>query len=235
MFCSERNKREVGANKVRGLYGIVDTELTSPAEAGRVASALSEAGAEVIQLRAKNLSSREALDAARLIQIALKDTDTVFIMNDRVDIALISSADGVHLGTDDLPPEDARKLLGGKAVIGVSTHTIEEARTAIELIEAGIVDYLSVGPIFETTTKADARSVVGLELLKEVRLMTDAPLTAIGGITEERLPEVVIAGAGAGATAIAMISGILTSSDADDIRAKAKKASEIIKGLRKPE
>jgi thiamine-phosphate pyrophosphorylase len=122
------------------------------------------------------------------------------VVNDRVDIALLAGADGVHLGQDDLPPSAARRILGPNAVIGVSTHTPEQARRALT---DGVADYIAFGPVFKTTTKADHEPVAGLEKLAEIRRETlGAPLVAIGGIGLENLASVL----GAGADSAAIIS-----------------------------
>jgi thiamine-phosphate pyrophosphorylase len=124
------------------------------------------------------------------------------IINDRVDIALVAGAGGVHLGQDDLPPDAARRILGENAVIGLSTHNAGQAEAAI----CQSVNYIAVGPIFETGTKTDHSPVIGLEGLAAVRRSVgDFPLVAIGGITPERLAEVF----DAGADSAAMIAGLL--------------------------
>jgi thiamine-phosphate pyrophosphorylase len=128
------------------------------------------------------------------------------IINDRVDIALAVSAAGVHLGQDDMPPEAARKLLGPHAIIGYSTHNIDQAISAIKLP----IDYLAIGPIFSTTTKSNTAPVLGLEGLKAVRRAVGVfPLVAIGGITLSNAREVI----DAGADSVALISGLLSAPD----------------------
>jgi thiamine-phosphate pyrophosphorylase len=127
------------------------------------------------------------------------------IINDRVDLALAVGAHGVHLGQDDMPPEAARKLLGPNAIIGYSTHNIEQAIAAINLP----IDYLAIGPIFATTTKTDTAPVLGLEALRTVReAIGGFPLVAIGGITHANAREVIRAGA----DSVAVISAVLTQS-----------------------
>ncbi len=126
------------------------------------------------------------------------------IINDRVDIALALGAPGVHLGQDDLPPEAARKLLGDEAIIGYSTHNVAQAIAAANLP----IDYIAIGPIFETGTKKNPDPVVGLDGLRAVRdAIGDRALVAIGGITVENAPSVIEAGANSVAVISALLSG----------------------------
>jgi thiamine-phosphate pyrophosphorylase len=128
------------------------------------------------------------------------------VINDRVDIALAIGADGVHLGQDDLPPEVARSLLGSKAIIGYSTHTVSQARQASTLP----IDYLAIGPIFPTATKKDAAGELGLAGLRKVRqAIGTMTLVAIGGITQDNAEAVIQAGA----DSAALISALLSDSD----------------------
>src|SRR6185369_5917689 len=147
----------------------------------------------------KHMPAREFYDQAK---IALRP-GVQLIINDRVDVALAVGAHGVHLGQDDMPPEAARQLLGPDAIIGYSTHNIEQAIAATKLP----IDYLAIGPIFATTTKTDTAPVLGLEGLRVVRQMIGSfPLVAIGGITHANAREVIEAGA----DSIAVISALLS-------------------------
>ncbi|MBI2412997.1 MAG: thiamine phosphate synthase [Deltaproteobacteria bacterium] len=188
---------------IRGFYPIVDTAYLKPCELALFASSLLKGGAKIIQLRAKGLGGRELLFAANEIKRLAASYGAVFIVNDRVDIALLSGADGVHLGQDDMAPLEARKALGPNAIIGLSTHNAGEAKDARSLG----ADYISFGPVFATSTKKDAETPKGLIALKEARSATSLPIVAIGGITEENMGEVL----GSGATAVAMISEVLLS------------------------
>lgn len=163
---------------------------------GRVAEMLKQ-GIRMIQLRGGE--PRETLEAARLLAPSAAVAGVTLIINNRVDIAKLVNA-GVHLGQADLSVEDARRLLGTHAVIGVSTHSVAEAMEGLN------ADYISVGPIFQTTSKLDAHEVVGLETLREVRQALDAhrtakgvrslpPLVAIGGINRHNFRECLEAGA----------------------------------------
>ena len=164
---------------------------------------LIKGGASFIQLREKYASPQEFYKSAESALKLARARDVKIIINDRVDIALALKADGVHLGQDDLLPAEARKILGGKAIIGFSTHNIEQAVTAIRFP----IDYLAIGPIFTTGTKENPDAVVGLEDLRKVREATgNFPLVAIGGINLENLREVYKAGADSAAIISSLIS-----------------------------
>jgi thiamine-phosphate pyrophosphorylase len=168
-----------------------------------MAEKLVEAGVKIIQLRAKNEESRAVLEAACAVHAAIKGK-ALFIVNDRLDIALLCGADGVHLGQDDIPFSEARRLLPS-AIIGVSTHNLEEARKA----ESFGADYISFGPIFQTKTKKDTDIPKGLAGLRMLAPNVGIPIVAIGGITIESAVPVLEAGA----SAVAIISDILLAED----------------------
>lgn len=183
------------------LYPITDTSLSGLSQAEQ-ARRMIAGGAKLIQLREKHASPEEFYREAReTIEIA-HSKGVKIIINDRVDIALALKADGVHLGQDDLPPAQARKLLGDKAIIGFSTHNIEQVRSARELP----VDYIAFGPVFTTKTKENPDPVVGLELLSLIKKdLGDFPLVAIGGIDESNFRDTL----SAGADSLAVIGAIL--------------------------
>lgn len=183
------------------VYPITDTGISGISHAEQV-KRLSVGGATFVQLRDKNLSPSEFyLEAQAALAIARQHRLRI-IINDRVDVAAALDADGVHLGQDDLPPIAARKLLGEKAIIGFSTHNIEQAREAITLP----INYLAIGPIFETRTKNDTEPVVGLEVIRKIReIADDLPIVAIGGISAENAHEV----RNAGADSVAVVSALL--------------------------
>jgi thiamine-phosphate pyrophosphorylase len=187
------------------IYPITDTRLTGLSHAEQVGR-LIDGGATFIQLREKYASPREFFDDARIaIEIARKHSVKI-IINDRVDIALALKADGVHLGQDDLPTEKAREILGETAIIGFSTHNIEQAFKASKLP----IDYLAIGPVFTTTTKENPDESVGIEGVKRIReAIGDFPLVAIGGITMENCREVFTSGA----NSIAVIKSVLFPPD----------------------
>jgi thiamine-phosphate pyrophosphorylase len=182
------------------IYPITDTRLsglTHPAQVEKLIAG----GAALIQLREKHASPREFYeDAERALRLA-RGRGVKIIINDRVDIALALGADGVHLGQDDLSPRHARKLLGPRAIIGFSTHSIEQALRTADLP----IDYIAFGPVYDTTTKADPDRTVGLDGLKSVRAaIGNFPLVAIGGINSGNVSQVIQAGAGSAA----VISGL---------------------------
>ena len=159
-----------------------------------LARILLDAGARILQLRLKDTGARDLLAVARAITPLCRAADAIFIVNDRVDIALLADADGVHLGQEDLPLEAARRILGPGRIIGVSTHAIEQARYA----EANGADYIGFGAIYSGGLK-NVQQAQGLERLRAVRQAVRIPIVAIGGITEATLPEVLAAGADAAA------------------------------------
>ena len=188
--------------KIR-VYPITDTQISGISHADQV-SLLADGGATFIQLREKNLSAFDFYNEAKTALAVARERGVTLIINDRVDVALAVRADGVHLGQDDLPPEQARKLLGAKAIIGYSTHSVSQAIAAAALP----VDYIAIGPIFETGTKANPDPVVGLDGLRAVRkAIGDMRLVAIGGITQENAPSVVEAGADSVAAISSLLSG----------------------------
>jgi thiamine-phosphate pyrophosphorylase len=190
---------------IRGLYAIVDTTYVKPVDVEKTAGALIRGGARVIQLRAKDSSAADVITAAAAIRALTLKNGVAFIINDRIDIAILSGADGVHLGQDDIPLEDCRRLLGSSAIVGISTHDLDEARKAA----SGGADYISFGPVFATVTKKDAAPPRGIEGLRELVREVTLPIVAIGGITEENVEEVL----SAGADSVAIISDILTAHD----------------------
>ena len=160
------------------VYPITDRQASGLSHAEQVRR-LSAAGARLIQLRDKDSASGKFLRDARDAIAVARGFGTMILINDRVDIAMMSGADGVHLGQDDMPPAEARKLLGDAAVIGFSTHDREQAAAALTLP----IDYVAAGPVFSTSSKADTSPVIGTEGLAGIRSAIGAfPLVAIGGI-----------------------------------------------------
>jgi thiamine-phosphate pyrophosphorylase len=198
------------------LYLIATRSLSHLPLPAAVQSAIA-AGASAVQLREKGLSDREVLPMGRsLRQIALA-AGVPFIVNDRPDLAAALGADGVHLGQDDLPVAAARAILGTGRIVGVSTHTVDQARRA----EREGADYIGVGPVFETSTK-DAGAPIGPEGLKAILDAVDLPAFAIGGIRPENVA--VIAAAGCHRAAVS--SGILAAGGEEQIKAAASKILE---------
>jgi len=187
------------------VYPITDTAISGLSHAEQVAL-FADGGATVVQLRDKHAPARQFYEQAKAALAVARERSVQIIINDRVDIALALGADGVHLGQDDLPPEAARRLLGDDVVIGFSTHNVKQA------IEASTwpIDYLAIGPIFQTSTKENPDPVVGLAGLRTVgEAIGDTPLVAIGGITPAHARTVI----DAGADSVAIIRGLLTSPD----------------------
>ena len=187
------------------IYPITDTRITQLSHAEQVKK-LIKGGAEIIQLREKHASPDDFYrDALEAIKIARAENVKI-IINDRIDIALALKANGVHLGQDDLPPIEARKILGENAIIGFSTHNLKQALEAVRFP----IDYLAIGPVFATKTKENSDPAVGIEGVKKVReAIGDFPLVAIGGINSDNLLEVL----DAGANSAAIISGLLVEAD----------------------
>lgn len=170
-----------------------------------VAEAAVAAQARMVQLREKNLNTRELYARASDLRRVTAGTSSLFIVNDRVDVALAVEADGVHLGPEDLPWQEARRLLGPKRILGVSAATPEEVREA----EAAGADYLGVGPAYTTGSKADAGDAIGPEGIARIVEQTMLPVFAIGGITPNNAAPIWKAGA----RGIAVISWVAGSED----------------------
>ncbi len=187
------------------VYPLTDVQLSGLSHAEQV-RLLSAGGASFVQLREKQAPALEFYEQAKAAVAVAVRSGVKVIINDRVDVALAAGAHGVHLGQDDIPPEAARRLLGSEAIIGYSTHTVEQAVGALAMP----VDYIAIGPIFQTATKTDTSPVLGLEGLRAVRRATgDFPLVAIGGITHANAAEVIAAGA----DSVAVISALLAQPD----------------------
>jgi thiamine-phosphate pyrophosphorylase len=152
---------------------------------------LAESGVHLVQYRDKNASPRELLRVSRGLADHFRAAGISFIINDRPDVAVLAGASGVHVGQEDLGVEDARAVVGPDRWVAVSTHNVEQVRLAAETS----ADYIAVGPVFPTKTKAKADPVVGLELVRRARELTQKPLVAIGGITMEHARDVLDAGA----------------------------------------
>ena len=198
------------------VYPLTDTHISGLSHAAQVAL-FADGGATLVQLREKHLPALQFYEQAKTAAEVALLRDVELIINDRVDIALALGV-GVHLGQDDLPPEAARRLLGDEAVIGYSTHTVDQAVEAATLP----IDYLAIGPIFATATKENPSPVVGLDGLRAVRTAIGSlPLVAIGGITPANAADAITAGA----DSVAMISGLLTGSTGPSVELRALLAS----------
>lgn len=185
------------------LYPITDRKLARCAAIADIIEALCRGGAEIIQVREKGLTTREYTEVARRSVETAQPFGAAIIVNDRADVARYSGAAGVHLGDDELTAEDARKFLGTEAIIGVSCHGIEDIERAL----SEPVDYLAVGPVFPTDTKELRYRVVGLELVREARKLSELPIVAIGGISTDSAASAVEAGADGVAVIGALMRG----------------------------
>lgn len=204
------------------LYGIVDPERSNRRPVDVLARASAENGATLIQYRDKKSETRGMIDNARAIKAALAGTNVPLIINDRVDVALACDADGVHLGQQDMPIEDARALLGPKAIIGISIKTIEEAKAC----PVEIIDYAFVGGVFVTQSKNNP-TAIGIDgwieranIIKNLK--PDLPVGAIAGIDESNIVSLFEAGC----DGVAIISALYM---ADDVAAATQTLSNLIK------
>jgi thiamine-phosphate pyrophosphorylase len=187
------------------LYVITDTTLSLGRSHEEVARLAIEGGADVVQLRDKECSARELVAAGNRVREVTERTGTLFIVNDRLDVALACGADGVHLGQDDLPVAAARVIAPSGFIIGVSAGSPDEARRAVE---AG-ADYLAASPVFFTAQKSDVETCCGLEGIRRIRAAANLPLIAVGGIGMGNVCDVI----GAGADGVAVISAVVGQHD----------------------
>jgi len=192
------------------LYVIVQEKFSGGRDLVEVARSAISGGATVIQLRDKESTDSRLLEKGLALRRLTRAEDVPLIINDRIDIALAVDAEGVHLGQDDLPVSSARQLLGPGKIIGVSTHSLEQARQA----RRQGADYIGVGPVFDTKTKENGVRPVGLELLRQVGGEIDLPWVAVGGINKSNVSEVI----SAGAKGVAVVTAVVS---APDIRAAA--------------
>lgn len=204
------------------LYLVTDRDLAMGRSLADVVAAAVRGGVTAVQVREKSLGARSFLKEISTLQALLAEGATPLFVNDRVDIALVARADGVHVGQDDLPAAHARHLIGGELLLGVSVASEEEARRAV----TDGADYVSVSPVFLTPTKPDADVAVGLEGVARVRAaVPDAPVLAIGGIHAGNARSVVAAGA----DGVSVVSAIMAADDPEAAAARLRR--EIDAGL----
>jgi thiamine-phosphate pyrophosphorylase len=189
-------------------YLVVDPDLCG--ERGVRATVLGgvSGGVTAVQLRDKDASARSLCELTAALLDALRGTDVVVVVNDRLDVALVAGAHGVHLGQDDLPVQEARRLAGPDLLIGLSVSTPKELAAA-NALPTGTVDYLGVGPVFATPTKTDAKPALGLDGIASLRRRTDMPCVAIGGINAGNATDV----RASGVDGVAVVSAICAASD----------------------
>ena len=204
------------------LYVITHQRLSGARGILSVAEAAIEGGADVIQLREKEMSTAELVRVGTALRELTRRAGRLLIVNDRVDVALAIDADGVHLGQDDMPLPIARRLLGHSKIIGGSAGNLEEARVCLR----GGADYLGVGPIYSTATKSDAGEAVGPELVTAIKKLTNLPIVAIGGIDASNARAPILAGA----DGVAVVSSVVGAADpaaaARQLRAVVQAAKE---------
>ena len=209
--------------KLPRLYPILDTESLEGRGCAVEAAArgMLDGGARILQVRHKGFFSRQVFAEAERVAELCHRAGALLVVDDRADIALLMNA-GVHLGQDDLPPEDARRILGAGRIIGFSTHNQEQLRAAA----AEPVDYLAIGPIFGTQSKQRPDPLVGVASLAQWRRLSARPLAAIGGITRSNAPEVLAAGA----DSVAVIAGLLPESSTEEsIRQRMQEWQNLLK------
>jgi len=191
--------------KIGKICIITDTQVQKKYSHIEIAKLAIKGGADIIQLRDKFLSTSELIDTAKKISLLCKKSNVIFLVNDRVDVALVSGADGVHLGQEDIPIKDARKLLGKNKIIGGTAHNMREALAC----EKAGADYIGYGHIYPTASKHKPDKPKGTAKLKEIVNRIKIPVIAIGGITQENLSDVVKTGV----HGAAFIGSVLKSKD----------------------
>jgi len=204
------------------LYVILDAALL-PSDPIELTKKLLVAGARLFQYRNKTAPALELLHASQALCLTIRQQGGSFVVNDRADICRLSGANGVHLGQDDLSVAAVRDVVGSGGVIGLSTHSLPQVEAAVETS----ADYIAVGPIFATASKKYPDPVVGVDFIRQVRKFTRKPIVAIGGISLDRVREVI----DAGADSVAVISDILT---AKNPAARVKQYLEILPAAAQP-
>jgi thiamine-phosphate pyrophosphorylase len=193
--------------KLPRLYPIVDAAVLQNRKYDlcEFADELRAAGVMFLQYRDKDGEPQRVLKNAELVRVAFVGSECRLILNDRADFTVLAGWGGVHVGQEDLSPEDARRVVGAGRWVGVSTHSDAQVRLA----EASCADYVAVGPVFATGTKLDGEAVIGLEGVRRARALTTKPLVAIGGITRSNAHSVI----DAGADSVAVISALIANGE----------------------
>ena len=187
------------------LYVITDSRLAGSRGDLAVMEEAIAGGADAVQLRGKEMSTRQLVELGQALRGLTRRAGALFVVNDRIDVALAVDADGVHVGQDDMPVALARRLMGPAKIVGVSAGNLDEA---LQAARDG-ADYLGVGPIYPTGTKADAGEATGPGLVAEIKRVVDLPVVGIGGISAVNAPAVIAAGA----DGVAVISAVVGASD----------------------
>ncbi len=197
------------------FYLVTDSGLSKEGTISDVKQAVN-AGCKIVQYREKEKNTREMIkDASRIKEIC--KGRAIFLVNDRIDVALAVDADGVHIGQGDMPFEITRRLLGEDKIIGITVHDVHEAKEAASLG----ADYIGLSPIFSTSTKKDAGKSCGTTMIEKVKKEVSVPIIAIGGINKENMDEVILAGA----DSVVAISAVVCS---EDVKKEVEKLIRII-------
>jgi thiamine-phosphate pyrophosphorylase len=200
------------------LYAVLDPARTGGRSLPELAAAAARGGATLLQLRDKRPSTRAVVAAARAVRAALEPYAVPLVVNDRVDVALASGAAGVHLGQDDMAPEDARALLGPAAIVGATVHFAHEA----DAVDRRFVDYVGIGPVFATGSKADAEKPIGpMGLGALAARLPRLPCCGIAGVTHANAAAVIAAGA----DGVAVIADLFM---AEDVEAAARNLRRVV-------
>jgi thiamine-phosphate pyrophosphorylase len=197
---------DVGALR---LCLVTDRKLGRGRALAEIVAAAVRGGATMVQLREKEATTRAFVEQARALKATLAPLGVRFVVNDRLDVALAVDADGLHVGQDDMPVAEARRLLGPGKIVGLSITSLSQARAA----DAASVDYLGVGPIYQQQTKYDASPPLGVEGLRAIRGLTRQPIVAIGGLTPDNSAPLIAAGA----DGLAVVSAIVAADDPEAV------------------
>lgn len=202
------------------LYLVIGPAHCAGRDMAEVAGAAAAGGATMVQLRDKAGGTRRLVEDARRLKACLAPCGARLLVNDRVDVALAAGADGVHIGQRDMDPEDARRLLGPEAIIGLTVHSLDQARA----VPLDAVDYVSIGGVFATASKQNPDPPIGIGGLARIAATIELPLVAIAGITRETAPAVIAAGV----DGIAVVSAVCGAPDpraaAAELRAMVDRA-----------
>jgi len=213
--------RKAKMERLKGLYVIIDTEWLKGRKPAEIAGQAIKGGASIIQLRCKERSHREFLNMGMELKEVCHEKGVMFIVNDSLEVALATKADGLHIGQEDIPVLEAKKLLPIDMLLGCSVRTVDEAKKA----QKDGADYLGVGAIFATATK-ESYQVVGLKRIEQIKKAVALPIVAIGGINKENINEVMEAGA----DAAAVISAVMGR---DDVQKTTRELVNIIRGRKR--
>lgn len=197
--------RQAGAIRNWGVYLVTDRKQTGGRDLVAVVSQALQAGVQAVQLREKDLDTIEVYRLGERLLALTREAGAALLVNDRVDVAMAIGADGVHLTRKSLPPQEARALVGSEMFLGISCHSLADVREAVE----GAVDFVVLGPIYETPSKAPYGAPLTPAILRQARAVCPVPMLAIGGVNATRVPDVIHGGA----DGVAVISAVLDARD----------------------